>query len=187
MWCALVPKPWECLHPLPVLCSGLGGTGLVADFWQNTQAWGGGGGRFSGAFALAWVLASQCLGPLGLLVVVGVACLLLAPPVALGSGAGGRVSRLTHYLSSLGTAPPSGGGGLFGLFCQAKPLVRTHIQKTFCWMVRSGGRPEGSAVASWVVLCVRDVSRSHLVLPHHAALPPNRWRRKAPMAACHNV
>ena len=107
------PKALGVLHPLPVLCSGWGGIGLVADFWQNTQACTGSavGSRFSGAFALAWALASQCLGPLGLLVVVDVACLLLAPPVALGSRAGWRVSRLTHYLPALGTAPPSGGGG----------------------------------------------------------------------------
>ena len=62
--------------------------------------------RFSGAFALAWVLASQCLGPLGLLVVVHVACLLL------GSRAGWRVLRLTDYLLVLGTTPPLGGGGV---------------------------------------------------------------------------
>ena len=74
------PKALGVPSPLARIVLGVGGH--RAGSWllaKCTGVYGGAVGcTFSGALALAWVSASQCLGPLGLLVVVDVACLLLA-------------------------------------------------------------------------------------------------------------
>ena len=79
-----------------------------------------------------------------------------------------------------------------GLFCHAKPRVRTHIQKTFCWMVRSGGRIEIVVLVLAVQwrhgsCCAFRMCQGLILFFSSRRVATNRWRRKAPMAACHNV
>ena len=105
-------SPGSVFAPCPYCARGWGVQGWQLTFGKmHRRVRGGGavGSRVSGAFALVWGSASQCLGPLGLLEEADVAFLLLAPPVALGSGAGCGDSLPTGswYSTSIG-----GGGGL---------------------------------------------------------------------------